>query len=320
MEKRTRYVCKLDAAQVNVLRDLMVAKGWTFAEAPYAHWRATLDKTTVVAYESGKLCVQGKGTPDFVQFLLEPEILKEARFGYEHVLAEAESPEMFTPHAGIDESGKGDYFGALVIAAVFVDQASARGLLQAGVADSKTIKSAKRISDLSDTIRTLTHGCFSVVTIGPEAYNRLYERVGNVNRMLAWGHARALENLLARVPDCPRALSDQFGNKRLVLDALMHRGRKILLEQQTKAESDIAVAAASVLARSQFVDKLAELGEAVGVELPKGAGKGVDAVAAQLVRRDGYEGLRTVAKLHFRTTGKALSGSASSPVSDTAGA
>ncbi len=306
MPPKTSYVCTLTADQVSQLRGLMEPGGWEFGNAPYAHWRAKMQKTSVVAYESGKLTVQGKGTADFVQFLLEPEILKEARFGYEEALAEVESPEMFTPHAGIDESGKGDYFGPLVIACVYVDATSARELLAAGVADSKTIKSAKRIEELRKTIQAGVRGRFGMVTIGPNAYNRLYAKLRNVNQMLAWGHARALENMLERAPDCPRAVSDQFGNKRLVLNALMERGRTIKLEQMPKAESDVAVAAASILARACFVARLERLSEETGIRLPKGAGRAVDEAAAALIRRDGKASLAAVAKLHFKTTQKAL--------------
>ena len=275
-----------------------------------------MGKAKVVAYKSGKLTVQGAGMPDFVQFILEPEILGEARFGYEHLLAETETPAMFTEHAGIDESGKGDYFGPLVIAAAFVDRAVARRLLTLGVADSKTIKSDKRIAELSELIRKETNGRFSIVAVGPVAYNRLYEKFRNVNRLLAWGHARSLENLLERTPACPRAVSDQFGSKRDVRNALMARGREIKLEQMPKAEADIAVAAASILARAEFVRRLAELGKAAETKLPKGAGKVVDAAAAALAARGGRELLGTVAKLHFRTTAKALAAArqpASSP-------
>lgn len=300
------YVCTLEPHQVRELRGIMETKGWAFGDAKYAHWRAKLNKTQVVAYESGKLAVQGKGTADFVQFVLEPEILGEARFGYEHLLAEAESPEMFEPHAGIDESGKGDYFGPLVIAAAYVDQGSARTLLAAGVTDSKAIKSDRRIQALSEVIRKETGGRFSIVAIGPEAYNRLYAKIGNVNKLLAWGHARAVENILDRVPDCPRALSDQFGRKSTVEQALMERGSKIKLEQRTKAESDIAVAAASVLARDEFVRRLNQLGATAGVRLPKGAGSAVVDAASVLVQQGGVELLGRFAKLHFKTTEKAL--------------
>jgi ribonuclease HIII len=209
---------------------------------------------------------------------------------------------MFEPHVGIDESGKGDYFGPLVVAACYVDGAMARQCLRLGVADSKSIRSARRIASLAETIRSVTGGRFSVVVVGPEAYNRLYDSFGNLNRLLAWGHARALENVLDREPGCPRALSDQFGRKELVLKALKKRGRTITLEQTPRAEADVAVAAASILARAEFVRRLETLSDSVGHALPKGAGPAVVEAASALVRRRGKDALRTVAKLHFRTT------------------
>ncbi|MCK5802528.1 MAG: ribonuclease HIII [Lentisphaeria bacterium] len=306
MATKTSYVNTLAAKQIEQLREILVAKGWVFADAPYAHWRAKLDKTSVVAYQSGKLTAQGRGTADFVQFILEPEVLGEVRFGYEHILAEQENPEMFEPHAGIDESGKGDYFGPLVIATAYVDGPTARTLLEAGVADSKTIKSDRKIRDLAEIIRRELCGRFSVVPVGPEAYNRLYSSFRNVNRLLAWGHAKSLENLLEKVPDCPRAISDQFGRKETVLRALQERGRKIELIQRTKAESDIAVAAASILARAEFVQRLEQLGHSAGVTLPKGAGTKVLETAREMASRGGRKALEPFAKMHFRTTYKAL--------------
>jgi ribonuclease HIII len=287
----------------------MEPSGWSFDQAQYAHWRARKDKTTVVAYESGKLVVQGKGTADLVQFVIEPEVLKQAGFGYEDVLAPQAAqdldPAMFDPHAGIDESGKGDYFGPLVTAVAYVDEPSARRLLDLGVTDSKAIKSDKKIAVLADETRRIVRGRFSIVTISPETYNRMYAKITNVNRLLAWAHARSLENLLEKVPDCPRAISDQFGRKETVQRALMERGRKIVLEQYPKAEADIAVAAASILARSEFVRRLEKLGQEQGMTLPKGAGLKVDQLAAELFNRGGRDLLGKVAKMHFRTTEKA---------------
>jgi ribonuclease HIII len=306
MTTKTSYVCTLDAGQIARLHEILSVKGWQFGTAPYAHWKATLGKTNVVAFQSGKVTVQGKDTAELVQFVLEPEILKEARFGYEEVWAEEEHPEMFTPHAGIDESGKGDYFGPLVVAAVHVTPETAHTLRTAGVADSKTIKSDRRIAALAGVVRTTARDAWEVVAIGPEAYNRLHAKFGNVNRLLAWGHAKTLENLLEKVPDCPRAISDQFGNKSLVLNALQARGRRITLEQHPRAEQDIAVAAASILARDEFVRRLGSLGDRLGVRLPKGAGAAVDKIAATLAARGGQALLGNVAKLHFRTTGKAM--------------
>ena len=306
--QRTSYVVKISEEQAEKLEAILRAKGWEFSEKPYAFWQAAGENAVVIPYRSGKLVVQGKGTQAFVQFVLEPEVLGSARFGYEHVLAEQERPEMFQPHGGVDESGKGDYFGPLVIAAVYVDGETARELLRADVKDSKKIKSDKMIQAVTEKIRGIVRGRFSLVTIGPEAYNRLYAKMGNLNRLLAWAHARAIENLLDKVPDCPRAVSDQFGNPKTVENALLQRGRKITLEQYPRAESDVAVAAASILARSEFVRRLDALSKEFGIKLPKGAGPAVIAAAEKIAVKQGVEGLRRAAKLHFRTTSQALGG------------
>lgn len=306
MPKPTGHVCTLTPAQIGQFRQALEERNWHFDEAPYAHWRACQDKTTVVAYQSGKVTVQGRGTPDVIQFVLEPYILGEARYGYENELAEIENPRMFEPHAGIDESGKGDYFGPLVVAAAYVDTENARRLLEIGVTDSKAIKSDRRITDLAEQTRALLRGQFALITLVPQTYNRLYASFGNVNRLLAWGHAQALENLLERVPACTRAISDQFGRKETVIRALKERGRAIELEQRTKAESDIAVAAASVLARHEFVHRLDTLAKQAGLALPKGAGANVLARAKEIAAGGGEAVLANVAKLHFRTTRQAL--------------
>jgi len=203
---------------------------------------------------------------------------------------------------GIDESGKGDYFGPLVIAAVYVDPAVAEYLTQLGVKDSKAI-SDRRVLDLSRAIRSRC--LHSIVRVGPERYNELYAQMGNLNRLLAWGHARALENVLSQI-DCKRAIADQFGDERFILDALMKKGRHIQLVQKPRAESDVAVAAASILARAEFLNQLDELSRTVGVPLPKGASQ-VEATARQLVEKYGSNVLYKLAKVHFRTTQRVIS-------------
>ena len=305
----TSYVCSLIPLQADKLRRLMEERGWFFAAAapPHAQWKAVKEKTGVVLYNSGKLTVQGKGTAEFVQFLLEPEILGEAKFGYETVLKVEANPEMLTAHAGIDESGKGDYCGPLVIAAVYVDEATALPLIKAGVTDSKLIKNDKKIYALAEIIRNTTRGNFSVVAIGPETYNRLYVKFTNVNRLLAWGHARTLENVLEKVPGCPRAISDQFGAKELVQRALLEKGRGLKLEQMHKAEADVAVAAASILARAEFISRLDKLSAMAGVTLPRGASAAVTAAAVEVAKKSGFAGLARVVKLHFKTTETVLS-------------
>ena len=145
-----------------------------------------------------------------------------------------------------------------------------------------------------------------MTVVSPEKYNPLYEKIGNLNRLLAWGHARVIENLCERQPDCPAALSDQFANPRVLERALMERGRRIELRQQTKAESDYAVAAASILAREKFIDWLAGAEKKWGVKFPKGASGAVLEAARALVHQHGPDALRSTAKLHFKTAQQAL--------------
>ncbi len=304
-KKVNTYVKELTPEQIKKLENILIPQGWEMREIPYAHWQARMDKTTITAYQSGKLTVQGKGLEDFVLYILEPEILKEASFGYEN--EEEENPlEDFTPHAGTDESGKGDYFGPLVISSVYADLDSAKQLLDIGVRDSKAIKSDKKIAGLAAQVTKIVKGKFAIVTIGPEAYNRMYEQFGNLNRMLAWGHARALENLLEKVPECTSALSDKFGDERLIQNALMKNGRNIELFQRTKAESDIAVAAASILARNAFVAKMAAFENELGFTVPKGANPAVVEAARKVVAANGQDALRQYVKLHFKTTEKVI--------------
>jgi ribonuclease HIII len=312
MAERTSYTCSLTADKVAQLKADLKERGFEFRDVPYAHFGASKDseKVNVAVYTSGKLVVQGKGTTDFVQFYLEPVLLGEARLGYEHIL----DPTMLESRIGVDESGKGDFFGPLVVAGVYVNEAASRNFMEIGVRDSKLIKSDTRIAEIAKQIRA-TPGCkFDVVAIGPEAYNRLHAKMRNVNDILGWGHARVIENLLAKVDpagngaNCKKAISDQFGNKNIIRRALMERGKKIELVQRHKAESDLAVAAASIIARDGFVHRLGVLGKEFGVKLPKGASQAVVDTARELVVKHGREALARAAKMHFRTAQKVLEG------------
>ena len=214
-------------------------------------------------------------------------------------------------HIGIDESGKGDYFGPLVIAAVFVDSTTQGELRLMEVRDSKKISDG-RVLEMAPDIKTICP--HSVIAIGPQKYNELYAKIKNLNRLLAWGHAKALETLLERGITCERAISDQFGDERLILSALQEKGQKITLEQRPKAESDLAVAAASILARAEFLIRLKRLSSEVGTTLPKGASPAVELAAKMVVKKHGQERLGSVAKLHFKTT-KAVLASVTEPSS-----
>ncbi len=292
------YTHPLTKDQAAKLRTLLADSGFQFSPKEYTLFFAKKNKLSVAVYEKGpKVLVQGKGVEEFVQFELEPKILGEAKLGYEEV----HSPEMFEPHFGVDESGKGDFFGPLVIAGVYVDHGIARKLLDAGVQDSKRIGSDARIRALAETIRKSAAGLIETVLIGPQRYNELYEKFGNLNKLLGWGHARVIENLLGRKPDCPRALSDQFADARVVEQSLLRHGRKIDIQQRTQAESDIAVAAASILAREAFINWLERRGKELGLRLERGVSANVKETAKKLVEMSGAQALRELAKVHFRT-------------------
>jgi len=203
---------------------------------------------------------------------------------------------------GTDESGKGDYFGPLVIAAVWADPATEDLLRDWGVTDSKKISDG-RARSLARQI--VDKGIpTAVVTIGPEKYNQLYAKMKNLNRLLAWGHARAIENLLEKA-SADVVVTDQFGDPSLVENALLEKGRRVTLTQMHRAERDIVVAAASVMARAEFLRRLEQLSQTIGVQLHKGAGSAVDQVAARILAQGGMELLGTVAKCHFKNTQKA---------------
>jgi ribonuclease HIII len=206
-------------------------------------------------------------------------------------------------HIGTDESGKGDYFGPLVVAGVYVPDAQQEVLQELGVKDSKRL-SDNRVREIAAMLKKgYKH---SVVAIGPEKYNELYGKLRNLNRILAWAHARAIENILEKVA-CSQAITDQFGDRLFVENAMMKKGRNIELIQRPKAEEDMAVAAASILARAEFLRRLYFLSQDFGVDLPKGSSPRSEDVGRELVEKQGKDILVKVAKIHFKLTPRILS-------------
>lgn len=299
MAGASSHTYPLTAAQADLLERRLRDGTFELHDVPYARVGARKPGLSVTVYTKGpKVVVQGKESADFITFILEPEILGEARLGYE----EETDPDAYAPHIGVDESGKGDFFGPLVVAAVYVDAPIARALGALGVMDSKQLSSDKRARQLAEGILAVPGLESDVLVLTPAKYNPLHAKMKNLNRLLAWGHARVIENLLERRPDCPRALSDQFAaNTRVLQSAMMERGRRIRLDQRTKAESDLAVAAASILARTRFIDWLDRCSERCGVKLPKGAGPPVIAAGREFLRVHGPDRLPDVAKMHFKT-------------------
>ena len=205
-------------------------------------------------------------------------------------------------HIGVDESGKGDYFGYLVVAAVYVDDTMEKKLKELKVKDSKLLIDSTALK-LAKEIKKICK--YDIVKISPEKYNPLYKKFNNLNTILAWAFARSIENLLSTPLKPEFIITDKFGDEKFLEDALMEKGRKVKILQMIKAESDIAVAAASVLARAEFLQTLRALSREIGYVLPKGATH-VEEAAKHIIQNYGIEGLSAIAKMHFRTTKKIL--------------
>ncbi|MBI5691218.1 MAG: ribonuclease HIII, partial [Verrucomicrobia bacterium] len=298
-KKLSSYTVKLDDAQMGKLRSLLEARGWTPFEVAYTRFAFKADhlKVNVSAYTSGKVVVAGKGTEDFVRDVIEPEVTGAAKLGYDEVL----HPEWFEAHAGLDESGKGDFFGPVIAATVIADRAAVEGWIKAGVKDSKKIAEPQIMkfdAMIRETKGVVVRTCFC----GMPKYNELMGRPGaNLNRLLAWQHATALDQALAE-RWVPWGLLDQFSEQPLAQRELARKGVKNFdLRMRTRAEEDPVVAAASVVARAEFVRQMHTLSKQFGAKLQKGASAAVKAQGGQIIERFGARALGNFAKLHFRT-------------------
>ena len=285
------------------------------------------ERITVKQYTNGKLQFQGIGG-DLYKNILDAVITlynskyPDARLSVDDCIKyESEedpnwrkesfgkpSGEIPFPHIGTDESGKGDYFGPMVVAGVWLDESATARLEATGVKDSKLL-SDNRCQDLAAEIRIVCNGKSVEVEMPPERYNELYDQFKkegkNLNHLLAWGHARAIESLLEKNP-CSYAVADQFGNERFILSKLMEKGKKLQLIQTPRAERYTAVAAASILARDRFLSRMEKLSHEYGILLPKGASDRVIQPALDIIKNRGIDELKRVAKLHHKTTQKIL--------------
>ncbi|GCE25022.1 ribonuclease HIII [Dictyobacter alpinus] len=311
--------------QVRYFRQFVAQKGWTITnekEIAYGRQLTVSDgqaSVPVALYATGKTLVQGKASA--LQATLkvwdQPAQVDTATIASQVTTSPATRPALnqstvqtaTLPQAtglsriGSDESGKGDFYGPLVIAAVYVDQASEQQILQLGVRDSKKLTD-KNILAMAGEIRLLCP--YHLLCYLPETYNQLYQQLSNLNQLLALAHAEVIAEVARRTAS-PRAIVDQFGNEALVRQALAKTGCTLHLEQRYRAEEDTAVAAASILARAEFVRQLARISDEIGVDLPKGASN-PDIIhrGRQIVQHYGEEKLRAVAKLHFKTTATIL--------------
>ncbi|MFZ5980607.1 MAG: ribonuclease HIII [Candidatus Zixiibacteriota bacterium] len=197
---------------------------------------------------------------------------------------------------GVDESGKGDFFGPLVIASFLAPDSELDSLKRLEVRDSKKISDNKL---LQIDVRLRERYPHAVVIVGPERYNQLYDKIRNLNKLLAWGHARAIENLLEE-NDADLAISDKFGKTALIENALQEKGRQVELQQMVRGEDILQVAAASIIARASFLREMQKLEKRFGVELPRGASSLVDRAGLKILERYDIGILEKLGKKHFK--------------------
>jgi len=284
-------VVQVPTSRHAALRARLAAGDFEFRKVPHAAFSVKGGGVVATLYRSGKLVVQG---PDPELFLARwtdfdaPEQAAPAeRGGLTKITGEM---------IGSDETGKGDFFGPLVVAAVRLDGKVAEELVEWGVTDSKALSDTRALK-LGVLLRAkLAH---SVQRLDPEQYNERYPKYRGLNPLLADMHADAIRAL---AKPGVRVLVDQFANARVMRSAL--RGVDVKLEQAHRAERNVAVAAASVIARQEFLLALQELSEEYGVGLLKGAGSPTDRAGAEFVRLHGWDALGRVAKLHFKNTEK----------------
>lgn len=296
---KTLYTLSLSGEQIEKLAKICKARFWSAYTVAHAQCAFKGDGVNVVAYTSGKVVIQGKKTEDFVRYTIEAEITGVAKYGYEHL----EHPEYYEPHAGLDESGKGDLFGPLVTACVVAEKPAIEGWIKLGIQDSKKLTDDV-ILRLDRKIRETPDVAVGLCSMSMPKYNELYAKFGNLNKLLGWMHSKSLVEALEK-KSVAWGMLDQFSKQSHV------HGHKagfpdFDLRMQTKAEADPVVAAASIVARAHYVRKMQELGEQAGMEIGKGASAKVKSQACALIRKLGAEMLPQYAKMHFKTAQEAL--------------
>jgi ribonuclease HIII len=290
---------QLPLDQIDRFRNHLELRDFSFEKRPHQIFLARSEGIVVNLYENGKIVFGGNNyslMEDIRDFLLSigaKDIEKKKK----------EYPPLAIcgTRIGTDEVGKGDYFGPLVIGGVLITEDKEETISKLGIKDSKTL-SETTLSTLAIRIRELLDkGEYEVIWISPTKYNILYNDLSNLNKILGWGHARAIENLLDNGKNCKTAIADQFGDQSYIERALMRKGRQIKLIQAPHAERDLAVAAASILAREMFNQKFQKMCDSYGIQFPKGASHVVE-FGKHLVKEYGTDILPRVAKVHFSTT------------------
>jgi len=298
-KKKNSYTLKLTGEQMEKLGDALKGRDWPTRTVQYARYAFDGENVKIVIYESGKLVVQGRNTEDFVANILEPEVTGEFLLGYEEV----NNPDWFEPHAGLDESGKGDLFGPVVTACVIGDGDMVRSWMNSGIRDSKTITDGA-ILKMAKQIKATKGVVIKVAYTSMVKYNELYLKFdSNLNKLLAWLHGRSLNDaLVEKMPEW--GLLDQFTKQPLVQKYVEEKDFE--LRMRTKAEEDPVVAAASIVARATWLQQMKKLDELAGEKLPKGSGVQAKEKARMIFEKCGEDRMGEFCKLHFKTAYEAM--------------
>ena len=297
--KPATYVVTIAPTLTRQLINDLEEQGFEFTSPPPPHTTFSAKKTGIscTLYTSGKFTVQGKNKDEFIEFYLEPQILKEFTYHQPPASLAPSSSLDTTAHIGIDESGKGDFFGPLCVAGVYADGSGINRLKEIGVRDSKTLTPAAILKLAKQIEQEFVH---YIVKINPLKYNELIVQFANLNKLLAWGHATAIEHLVEKT-NCSKVIIDQFANESVVLTALKRKKLNLDLTQRHRGEEDVVVAAASILARAAFVKGIEQLEMQFDQPLPKGASKQTIDAGKRFIKTYGREEIGKVGKLHFKT-------------------
>ena len=291
MRKDPCFVVEIDITLAPKMKGDLDSQGFTLTQPPYTFFQAKKKGVSCTLYQSGKLTVQGKDKEEFINYYLEPEILKTFTYSYPKVNID------LTPRIGVDEAGKGDVFGPLCICSIYADKKGIETLIDWGIRDSKKMGDPA-ILEYAKKLRA--HYPYTLIALFPSKYNELYEKFNNLNRLLAWGHATAICELVQKT-GCHEVIIDQFAKEEVVEAAIRQKKCIVNLTQRFKGEEDVVVAASSIIARAAFVEGIEKLGNEYNIILPKGASKAVVEVGKTFVGRYGKDSLNKVSKLHFKT-------------------
>jgi len=285
------FVTTIDLTKADQLLQDLKNQEFAISQPPHTRFSAQKKGINCTLYLSGKLVVQGKEAAEFIEFYLEPTIL--GTFSHTYPLAHVD----LTPRIGIDESGKGDFFGPLCVAGVYVKSEDVAALQAIGVKDSKALTDGA----IRKQALLIQKQCLvQIVKINPPKYNQIYAEFKNLNHLLAWGHATTIEKLVER-SGCQEVIIDQFANEWVVEQALKRKKLQVQLTQRHRGEEDLAVAAASIMARYAFIEGLDQLGQTIQMELPKGSSVAVQKAGLTILEQWGEEMLRNLCKQHFKT-------------------